>query len=615
MVFQVRGKLCGYLCGDCRELLSGVTVRLYRNRKDQNTVGLAVANPKDTLAILDDKAVEAKASSLLGEVQTAADGTFSIDLGPNQKYDGGPFEIDIYCGTVPHRKPTRIPPKPLQFSITTIQPAWKTKEDIAVAYWEYCLPARFWCGIRQRFGAWTICGHVVDCKSPNKSPVAGVIVSAFDTDWIQDDSLGSAVTDASGHFRIDYSTIDFQRTPFFGLNVELFGGPDLYFKVTTSGGTVILQEPSSRGRQSDRENAGPCFCVELCVDQPVQTKHAWFTHVGDFNINTDIDPSTGKTNKAAPTGSGAHGGPGFGFYDGLSGYGMQLIGDCPTTHPAGGDPMRYRFRYANPSTSATLQPISGANISSQLIGTRDVPWDFGSGLTTTFQDIVLVPSGGSLIPLPLPTIPAGGDPAGPPPALMMPDTDGWVIVDPLATNGTLSGPLMKFVSSSVVPGGSAVTAGDSAGNPPSSPKNGTAIRIVFEAEPVTGASATSPLLTNALPKILINNWQQVLLLDLVQFGTSCCTPLTSALGIEYTTDHELMRSWGLGISSCATFPFTPLSGPTAAKPRGDNGTDNVDISTWPGCSYLISLSATRALTDGLQDDPGANTVKTFCIDR
>jgi hypothetical protein len=32
MVFQVRGKLCGYLCTDCRELLGGVTVRLRQLR-------------------------------------------------------------------------------------------------------------------------------------------------------------------------------------------------------------------------------------------------------------------------------------------------------------------------------------------------------------------------------------------------------------------------------------------------------------------------------------------------------------------------------------------------------------------------------------------------------
>jgi hypothetical protein len=174
-------------------------------------------------------------------------------------------------------------------------------------------------------------------------PVAGITVSAFDVDWIQDDALGSAITDSSGHFRIDYLAADFKRTPFPWLNVELFGGPDLYFKVESPGGGLILDEPPSRGRDHDRENAGPCFCVDLCVDQPGGTRHAWFTHVGDFAIITDIDPATGKTNTAAPVGLlGAHGGSGFGFYDGLNQC-LKLIGDCSATHPSGGDPMRYVF--------------------------------------------------------------------------------------------------------------------------------------------------------------------------------------------------------------------------------------------------------------------------------
>ena len=54
-----------------------------------------------------------------------------------------------------------------------------------------------------------------------------------------------------------------------------------------------------------------------------------------------IDLATGKTSVAAPVGMfDAHGGPGFAFYDGLGGRGLKLIGDCPTTHPSGGDAMR-----------------------------------------------------------------------------------------------------------------------------------------------------------------------------------------------------------------------------------------------------------------------------------
>jgi hypothetical protein len=628
MPFEFRGRLCGFLCADCQEDLAGVKVRLYRNRRDQNVTGLSVANPKDTLAIVDDDAVKAKASSLIAEADTGPDGSFAFQLGPDQKYEGGAFEVDVYCGTVPRRKRSPNPPRPLQFSITTLQPMWKQTEGGALAYWRYCVPARFWCAIRQKFGAWTICGHVRACDRDNRPPVVGVKVTAFDVDWTQDDPLGSAVTDSSGHFRIDYLASDFMRTPFPFFNLELFGGPDLYFRVEVPGGGVILDEPPSRGRDRDRENAGPCFCVELCVDHPITVKHAWFTHVGDFDINSDFD-ATGKTSVAAPVGmADAHGGPGFAFYDGLSGNGLKLVGDCPTTHPGGGEPMRYRFRYEHPANPGVLVPITGSRISAQIVGTRPVTWDFGAGPIETFQSIVVTGSGGSTSPppppLPSPIPPAGTSWGAVPVALMSPDPDGWVTIDPTTTNGALSGPLIRFKSATAVPGGSSTVAGDAAGSAPGDLKTGVTLRIVFEAEPTGGPTAGSPTLSNELSRIVINNWAEVNLLNLLQFtlpGASCCTPLSTDLGIQYTTDHEFMRSWALGITSCAsslglgwTTPVLP-SGPTAMKPRGDQGTANQNIVTWPGCSYRVTLNTSRKVTDGEIDDLGRTSEVTFCIDR
>ena len=139
-------------------------------------------------------------------------------------------------------------------------------EQDSVAAWEYTVPYRYWCHIRGRFGAWTICGHVIHCET--KAPIGGVRVRAFDVDWLQQDALGQDVTDGAGHFRIDYSAADFQKTIFSpSINIELTGGPDLYFKVETLSGTVLLAEPPSRGRLADRENVGPCFCVELCLEK------------------------------------------------------------------------------------------------------------------------------------------------------------------------------------------------------------------------------------------------------------------------------------------------------------------------------------------------------------
>ena len=126
--FTFKGRLCGTICPDCPEPLSQVKVRLYRLREDQNATALAVANPKETLAVLSDEEVKAKAQSLLAEVETDAEGRFSFELGERQGYGGEAFEVDIYCGTVPHRIPKRNPPKPRQLSLTTVQPQWRQRE-------------------------------------------------------------------------------------------------------------------------------------------------------------------------------------------------------------------------------------------------------------------------------------------------------------------------------------------------------------------------------------------------------------------------------------------------------------------------------------------------------
>ena len=166
--------------------------------------------------------------------------------------------------------------------------------------WDYCIPHRFWCHFRSHFGAWTICGRVRVCDTG--AAVGGVRVRAFDVDWLQDDDLGSAVTDGSGHFRIDYATADFKRTIFSpAINIELFGGPDLYFRVETLSSTPLLVEPPSRGRQPDRENVGHCFCVELCLaEQPPVTTDPLpvFTAVGGYQYLTAINstpPGNGLT--------------------------------------------------------------------------------------------------------------------------------------------------------------------------------------------------------------------------------------------------------------------------------------------------------------------------------
>jgi len=591
-----------------------VKVRLYRTRREQNAEALAAASPKDTFAILDDDAVKAKASSLLGEFETDDAGNFNAEL--PEKYDGGPIEVDVYCGTVPGRKETPKPPKPLQFSITVVQPNWKPYGRDSIAIWDYCLSWRYWRLVRSRFQAWVICGRVTVCGT--RQPAPGVRVNAFDVDWLQDDALGTAVTGANGQFRIDYGPADFKKDV-LGLNIELFGGPDLYFRVETLSGTVLLNEPSSRGRKPDRENVGNCFCVSLCVEELPEITHAWFTRVGDFALYSDINHLTnGLTTHAVPFGfAGAHGGPGYAFYSH-----MQLIGDCPKTYPGGGGPMRYRFLYEVLGDGTGLHPMTSAHtLIPAIVGSRPISWDIdGTGPIVTSQPIYIGAGGATTPPGPTPPpspLPPAGTPWGPiPPIVIGPDAaDGWITVDPAVTNSGFSGPLFYFSSESVVPGGAAP--GNGAGNAVASLRNGTMIRIVFEAEPVTGATATEPTLTNQLQHIYINNWSDVNLLNLQQYVDSgnACTGLTNNLDILYTADHELMAGWSVGISSAATIPpFAPPlpSGTDTRTPPDGFGSRNLNITTWQPCSYRVTLSTQRKLTNGDNEDPGHTNEVTFC---
>jgi hypothetical protein len=613
MGYVFKGRLCGYICGDCFEPFAKVKVRLYRTRKDQNVTALAVASPKDTFAILSDAEVRRKESSLLGEFETNDAGEFVAELGDQQGYKGEAFEVDVYCGTVPGHKPTPQPPQPVQFSVTVLQPLWRKSEHGAIAIWDYCLSQRYWCLVRARFGAWVICGRVEVCDTG--APVSNVKVSALDVDWLQDDPLGSAITDASGKFRIDYLASDFKKDV-LGLNIELFGGPDLYFKVETLSGSALLTEPPSRGRAPDRENAGNCFCVKLCVKEAPVVTHAWFTRVGDFALYSDINYlANGRTTHAVPFGfPGAHGGPGFGFFGNL-----KLVGDCPTTYPTGGPAMRYRFRYEILGSGAGIQPMLATNIVAVAVGSRPITWDvFGTGPFVTSQPIYVAgsgatPPGPTSPPSPLPP---PGTPWGPiPPVVLVPDANGWVTMDPAATNGGFSGPLLRFASATVVPGGAAPSSGP--GVAPASFKNGTMLRIVFEAEPVTGPTASTPTLTNQLPNVYLNNWSDVNDLTLAQFtgvGNGPCSGLTADLDIKYTADHELMAAWGLGISTAASIPGGVPALPSGTVPRGGVGTQHLNISTWPACSYTVSLSTRRMLTDGENDDSGHTNSVTFCKD-
>ena len=126
MSYTFKGTLCGLFCDECEELLANVTVRLYRHAPGANVTALAVAEVPTILSRCS-PTIKSLRESFAADcrTQTDAEGAFIFTLAREQNYNGEAFEIDVYCGNVPHHIPGRRPPQPRQFSITTLQPSWK----------------------------------------------------------------------------------------------------------------------------------------------------------------------------------------------------------------------------------------------------------------------------------------------------------------------------------------------------------------------------------------------------------------------------------------------------------------------------------------------------------
>ena len=86
------------------------------------------------------------------------------------------------------------------------------------------------------------------------------------------------------------------------------------------------------------------FCICVC---PPSVNPPLFYQVGDFNIYSQIDPTSGLTNTKVSTVTPFGGGPNFAFFEQL-----QLGGWCPATSPTfSGQAMMYRFLYAKNQTT------------------------------------------------------------------------------------------------------------------------------------------------------------------------------------------------------------------------------------------------------------------------
>lgn len=606
--YVFKGRLCGYICPECPEPLSGVKVRLYRNAEGHSVSALTAAQPKDTFAILTDRQAKAKASLLIAEADTDEQGRFEFALGKEQGYDGGAFEIDVYCGTVPHRKPPKKPPQPVQFSITTVHPQWREASAGLVAAWEYCLPVRNWCGVRARFGAWTICGEVTVCKT--KEPVAGVRVLAFDCDWLQDDPLGIGTTDGAGKFRIDYAIDQFKKTPFPGIDVEWFGGPDLYFHVETPDGTSLLAEPQSKGRTPGRENVGPCFCVDLCldIDHP-PTRPApipMFTNVGAY----EVAPMAGAFTADGTTTAGN-----MAFTGVIPLIGILPNGDAP-------DAEQYRFRIAAFPGPGAPQNVVASMVTPTAIGKLQY-FAYISGAWTLESVPYWVNNPGASV-----TIPQNGGPPLVVPVNKDVGADGWIDVprdnelffggrglfkaqELLVNLDTRKLTNQVFDLTAPPP---PLKAGDSVPGPKLATK--PTYRIFFEARKAPPSLAAVG--ANQLDKIAVSNttytyirhpeWaggtvstHSVVSLDIGELigpGATGCDRLGDHLHALYTAYNPYLGAVSVYFEGNPPMPAAinpPIAGGEAVS--GAVGHD-FNISGLHPCAYILWLEATANLTSG-----------------
>jgi len=624
MPYLFKGRLCGLLCPECPEPLSRLKVRLYASRATTEIAALAVAHPKETFAILDDRAVDEKSRSLLAEVETDAEGRFELRLGDDQRYDGQAFEVDLYCGTVPRLKPGPHPPQPLQISITTLQPLWREVGNDRVAVWDYCIPHRLWCLVRARFGAWTICGRLTTCQEG--TPIAGAKVSAFDADWLQDDPLGSpATTDADGKFRIDYTAADFRRTPWSpSINIEMIGGPDLYFKAEY-GGVEILSESQAIARTPARENAGPCFCVELCTDKlpvppptgPELTPH--WQKVDDFNIHP-FAPNPASAFSL----EGYAGGPADAY---VFGGGVPLRGNCPLRNIATGNSLQYRFRIGEwtwpgggdgDASAMPTVPPAALNPVTQIYAS-EVGWVFYNDGVNPFASASVYVTNADM------------------------DAAGWITVDgKMVTvpmdDGTTSNVTVSpanFLRTDVLINlnSNAVTALHPERLPGGLPKADAGRSLILaEQEPIrryrlqfqVRDSVTHALVAlDTLGAVILDNSPVRWALDLEELRTNACSPVASEIHILYTVDHPHLRAFSLGVSNNngGVHPPPPLPSGTFApgafffrggaggphQPTNDGGFA-LDVSGDPPCAYRVSLGwLTRRY-----GDPGQSTEILYC---
>ena len=621
-MYFIKGQLSGALGGECNEALSGMTVRLYRAVDQKDVFTHVAARAKDTYRVLESDDISDKRDRLLAEADTDDMGRFAVEISSKTEYRGGPVEIDVFTTSMPGQKEAGVDLNPIQISITTIQPRWRQSEqsDRQIASFTHVISARFWCMIRKLLGIWVICGRVVHCET--ERPIAGVRVVALDVDWTQDDQLGSALTDADGRYRIYYRPSRYKRTPFFGISLEWFGGPDVYFRIERPDGQPVYVENRRRGRDPDRENVGPCFCAEtLCLESlpldPPETSvtEPQFTHVGKYKI-----PNGGSLEDFTAAGYADDGG-------GLAFTGtIELIGALPN---GGSTAKEYRFLVAElaPTGTGALTPVTGSSlIAPTRIGSLQYWKNVGGASHLVSENYWLANSSADHNVeaatdgwIPVPTENNPGSPGSPGTGRFVRDSG---LLVRLKTTGLVND------TRNLVSPGPAYEAGNALAASQKLPVR--TFRVLFQTRDAgTGAN----LRTDELEKIVLCNatftqlrhpsWaggehhlRAVTMLDIAELkgAGNGCRKISNELHALYTAYHphlDTARIYFEGNleSPIEHVPAVPAGGEVVSSPGGHR----FDTSEMGSCAFILWLKVTLRLTNGRNRVPALYDHIAFCV--
>ncbi len=601
----IKGKLCGRLCEDCTESLANVEVAIYLPAKEREVIAAVVANPKETVHIVSDKEKKARQKLLLGTTKTDEYGAFSFEL--DDKRANSALDIDVIVNDVPHSHAPEKHQKSVQIHLTTLYPQWREDNQGHAFYrWDYCIHHRLWCLIRgYYFDAWVICGTLVNCETG--TPIPNAQVTAWDADFLSDDNLGTTTTDAQGHFRIDYHSLQFKQTflsPWINVETDpgwpptFQSGPDVYFKATLGGTTIIDETASDR-----RDNVGYCLCVKLCSDKVIPSDgadipSAW-TSIGlHFNIPTgpvlnDFDSE------------GFAGSKKFGFTGNI-----RLTGQAPHK-VANGNRVEYRFLVSDVTTPNGGAAPALANFAN-IIGVT--PGLFTPSLVAKIRRNTF----------PFPVLNVISDQADF-------DSNGWFDVNnaierTLTNNGIPLSQLSQWdyidedtlltlntaalTTAPDVPN-NAATAGNPV--PPANRIGIEKVAVRFEIREVINKAANIfaiiPGSGHTLNSMVVNNnpaFMKIVLNELESLGS--CTPINGTIHTAYTVHHPLLEDVSIHVHNNSNSVnknlndgFVTLSNNTNAAVNHHNN-PSLQINATPNdlvrCTYELRLRVQRRLHTG-----------------